>query len=1235
MTLNNQQTPLVPSNGIITIDGVKYYRLNSSFNGDETLLRELSGEDMDDNFYFLRGYDIKTIDIDENRRLVFSRVDENKYDPIIVDISEEKEYPEFVYDAENGVITVTYPDGTIDTIGGFVVEKKYIEIFTDSTIIGSGSKETPLCLSPMYKSGMHAPIDDYKDLTINNTDFLGDDHDSGYRVLTKEKIDNFGGVFSLEEVLNIQKQLEENNSPWRIPTKNDWDDLLNAIECVDSNEDGVEDRNHSSSNLGWFGVKAGSALKSSAIWAEETTPEDQNSVAGQDICGLSVFPLAYVTNDGDLSYNEQAHTNTAFWSTTNFEGGLYGKVFDFNHGGVGQYEFLSNAKLYLRLVKDLKSNNYDEYEYIFGEPYATKIVRQHESVCDVNDVIDYKKIWTTSNLRNTSNYDESFGPVERYATVYVINEWDGTTWQKRVVSNGETMVIKTVEVNNVVYSYNEWRLIDGELVNLTYDNKTNIEAIKGDIKELATEIDTAILSFSAATVAEIKEVKNDISALDTSNKEIIAGLENSIEVICGSTIDYIDGQNIVLEGFVNSSINELDDELTQFKQSVEATIENLSTLYDSKGAAEIARITAEENASAFTTNALKQYSTISYVDDKISELEVGNIVLNGYAKIDDVNKAKNEVNAYTDTKVSGVENTSKAYTDSKIIESQNTAKAYADTLAKNYDTAGSAASAATVAIAYADSLVANYDASGVAQTFADIAETNAKTHTDTEIGKLSEVYEIKGSAASAETAAKAYADSLAKNYDVAGASASAETAAKAYADGLAVNYDIAGAAASAETAAKAYADSLAKNYDTAGSAASAATVAMAYADSLVANYDASGVAQTFADLAETNAKVYADAEIGKLSEVYEIKGAAISAETAAKTYADGLAVNYDIAGAAASAETTAKAYADSLAKNYDVAGAAASAETAAKNYTDNKIIDSQSAAKTYADSLAKNYDVAGASASAETAAKAYADGLAVNYDVKGAAASAETAAKKYTDTCKKEIIDSAKTYTDNSLSQYDTNIRSYIDSTNKTINTNIDTKIALFSGDVKSTIDRLDAKDTEIVKEINNIDKKINDKISTDFLYDSEGWVTNLTTGSLIKKVVLNGESKYYVPKTTNYLVHDKYQLDNYLNTLRNDLTNVISNLNTLSGVCSDYKIKDLANKVTTLENDYKEFERRLDALENFNAGFEERVRNIVLKYFEGTDGEIEISESRLKINLGFDDNAVFGDTTDMGYINQ
>jgi hypothetical protein len=70
-----------------------------------------------------------------------------------------------------------------------------------------------------------------------------------------------------------------------------------------------------------------------------------------------------------------------------------------------------------------------------------------------------------------------------------------------------------------------------------------------------------------------------------------------------------------------------------------------------------------------------------------------------------------------------------------------------------------------------------------------------------------------------------------------------------------------------------------------------------------------------------------------LANTYDAKGAAAAAQTAAESYADGLAVNYDIAGAAATAQTNAEMYAAGLASNYDAAGSAATAEQNAKDFT--------------------------------------------------------------------------------------------------------------------------------------------------------------------------------------------------------------------------------------------------------------------------------------------------------------
>ena len=112
-------------------------------------------------------------------------------------------------------------------------------------------------------------------------------------------------------------------------------------------------------------------------------------------------------------------------------------------------------------------------------------------------------------------------------------------------------------------------------------------------------------------------------------------------------------------------------------------------------------------------------------------------------------------------------------------------------------------------------------------------------------------------AANASADAKAYTDSKVDGkFDIAGAAASAETAAKKYADGLAANYDKKGAANDALATAK---------LDASTKANTALASAKTYADN---------AAKIAREQSEKNSGAYTDAEIAKLSEVYDVKGTA-------------------------------------------------------------------------------------------------------------------------------------------------------------------------------------------------------------------------------------------------------------------------------------------------------------------------------------------------------------------------
>lgn len=314
---------------------------------------------------------------------------------------------------------------------------------------------------------------------------------------------------------------------------------------------------------------------------------------------------------------------------------------------------------------------------------------------------------------------------------------------------------------------------------------------------------------------------------------------------------------------------------------------------------------------------------------------------------------------------------------------------------------------------------------------------------------LPNTYDAKGAAATAEQNAKNYADGkfqVAGDYEAAGSAAQALTDAKAYVDNkVDGKFDTVGSAAQALVDANAYADGLAADINTTiqdnekvtaealidlntrvvdleaidhtklAEDASAAAVAVIL-DGAPEKFDTlKEVAQwiadseTAADAADLVTRVAALEAIDHDAYV----DADTALETSLKTF---IANNYDVKGAAETAESNAKAYADQkivdlgindYAKTADVNAAIAGVEagyaaadlaleTSLKAYADQAETDAVATAKAYADGLAGNYEVAGAAAQALADAKADTDAKLASYtkttDMNAAIEAAKSAA---------------------------------------------------------------------------------------------------------------------------------------------------------------------------------------------------------------------------------------------------
>ena len=520
---NKKQTLLRSNNATYKdVNGITYFKLKSEFNGDYTKNCGLLGEEIDENFYFLRGYDIEKMYVDSDRNLVIERIDKD-YEPIKIKLDEELGKDTFRFDKETGTIYITYSDGTVAKMDGFLVAGKDIRMATDSTIDGDGTLFNPLRISSVDVTGTYGPADEYFDITESKK--MPDGKGKGYRIVTKEIIDKFGCLYSLEEMKSIQKDLEKKFSQWRVPTKQDWDELLNAMETD------PEYRNHTSKSNKWLGQVAGSALKSYNLWKEyEPIKTDEIPVKGQDIAAMSILPLGIgpdrneILNDDDFDL-EGFEKLSGFWtSTEDGSGNNYVKIFGYSTAKVDQDTYGEGARLSLRLVKEYNYDNYNAVEEILGLPYTTRIIN---GVCN-----DYQKIWTDINVYSY-NYgvrSEEWNKIDDRGIkiVYFINEWDGLKWHKKLMKEADSVVIKQYEDK----PNHEWRIINGELIDTLEDI---MNAFDEALTELNGKIDAEIeRATSAETVlheiidAEIKRATSAETALHERIDEEVYELKKAI-----------------------------------------------------------------------------------------------------------------------------------------------------------------------------------------------------------------------------------------------------------------------------------------------------------------------------------------------------------------------------------------------------------------------------------------------------------------------------------------------------------------------------------------------------------------------------------------------------------------------------------------------------------------------------------------------------------------------------------
>ena len=547
--------------------GVVYYKLKSKYEGDVTVDRSLRCDEVDGNFHFLRGFDINEIGLDdETGELVLSRVNG---DELRVSMDEVMDGVQMSFDADTGVLRIGDNE-----VSGFTKDV-YVNVCVDSTLRGNGDRANPLRISETEKTGTFAAVDEYMDLSEDDetlTSELAEEKrlPKGYRIVTKENISKLGLLYSYDNAKLIQHALNDASSQWRIPSKNDWDKMLNSIE---PKQDGCSGTNETSSHSSdesnvWLGEVAGKKLKDVNVW--NNSDED---AAGTDNYGFSVLPVGYIEDSGAVV---NIRKYAAFWSSSmeDAKEDMYIKRFDDDSAKVYQSTWDPQKKLSLRLVKDYDGSNFLESEYIEGINLTVPCVLMPDS----------NTIWTKVNISAkqfygvTSEYWDNFTEEEKESLngkVYLLNEWDGEKWIKRQLLDGQSMVFRTYDdPEKGELHYHEYVVIK---VDDKFELRDTVSVIEDEFEE------------------ELEAIRSNISELN----------ENlSAETEARTAVDYELGQRIQdetdratnAETNLNNLVNEEHDRALSAETVLHQEIIDAEEKLNSKIEAEETRATEAEDA---------------------------------------------------------------------------------------------------------------------------------------------------------------------------------------------------------------------------------------------------------------------------------------------------------------------------------------------------------------------------------------------------------------------------------------------------------------------------------------------------------------------------------------------------------------------------------------------------------------------------------------------------------------
>lgn len=496
----------------------------------------------------------------------------------------------------DGKLWVTDSDNNKHLIGTFETDKtkknnkdnQYLkEVITDGSILGNGKNGDPVRLNPTEKSGYYSPAKTLIDTRNTTGSGLPVNPCKGDRYVTLSCGTNAGRLYNMNGVKELEAKLK---AGWRIPTKQDWDNMLNAIEpCQYQNHNDI----HCHVQLGKL---AGKQLKSTECWnktAMSGTPSDDTylyddkvaeekpiSPEGTDKYGFNIFAGGYGVdkNEDIIKFNKEGK----YWTSSQTIKGegfdYYVKMFQYNKSGVIQITECPEHFLSLRLVKDFNGSNNYGAENIGGNTYKTVLLPS------LNTEHGFT-VWTATNINedvtddNELEYNEFYKDCAGCKPTYILHEWDGKMWTHKIMVEGDTIVIHD-PVTKDDFIDSEYRIVDGKLVN------TNQQAFN-NILEKTTPLINLVKS---ALETETEERKNadEVLKAETDN------LENKLTEEISTREKSISDVRKDVESISEYVINETDNLKDALANEVNKRTEGDKTLLDSINGEKERALQAEE-----------------------------------------------------------------------------------------------------------------------------------------------------------------------------------------------------------------------------------------------------------------------------------------------------------------------------------------------------------------------------------------------------------------------------------------------------------------------------------------------------------------------------------------------------------------------------------------------------------------------------------------------------------------